>query len=679
MDNQTQNADPISQYPASILIVDDRPENLELLVQILKKEGHLPRPALNAQIALGSVRHTRPDLILLDIRMPEMDGFELCRKLKSNPSIRDVPVIFISALEDIDEKIKAFKAGGIDYIIRPFQEEEVLARVRTHLELSRMRWQMETLVQNRTQELCDRTEQLAQEVESRQRMMQVLKESEENYRFLVENHNDLVVQFDGEHRLLFANPNYCRVFGLSADLVFGRTFEPFIHEDDREAVKSSLQALTQAPYAVRYQERALTVNGWRSFEWSASAHMDEQGDVRSIISVGRDITEKTEMEEKLRHTQKMDAIGTLSGGIAHDFNNILSIIIGNTDLAIDELVSEHKAQDYLEEIRLATLRARDVVKQLVDLSHASDLNRCPVDLCAQTHNTLKLIRASLPSTIEIIEKIPSKPQMVLADANQMQQLLINLCTNAYQAMDSSGGVLTIAIDIVEPQATDIGLHPDLDPGEYVVLSISDTGQGIASEIKEKIFDPYFTTRDVGKGSGMGLAVAHNIVKNHGGAIELESKVGTGTTLRIYLPHSVHAVEQDAEQNIAYIPTGNEHILYIDDEPAITKSAFSIIGRLGYDVTVQNDPEEALRLFTSNPARYDLVITDMTMPKMTGDILSEAILKVRKDIPIIICTGHSEGLDAQRAQQIGIRHYADKPLAKHEIAQLIRSVLDRTHH
>ena len=371
----------------------------------------------------------------------------------------------------------------------------------------------------------------------------------------------------------------------------------------------------------------------------------------------------------------MEAIGTLSGGIAHDFNNMLSIIIGNTELAMDGLPEGHDIHANLDEIRLATLRARDVVKQLVDLSHAADLQRCPLDLCAQTQYTLKLIRASLPSTIDIIENIPSSAQMVLADANQMQQLLINLSTNAFQSMDSQGGVLTIAIDAMKLAGTETDLHPDLEPGDYAVLSISDTGQGIAPEIKEKIFDPYFTTQEVGKGSGMGLAVAHNIVKNHGGTIELESKIGKGSTFRIYLPRTEQTGAAASARDDASTPTGNERILYIDDEFSITKSAQSILGRLGYDVTTLTDPKRALRLFQSDPTRYDLVITDMTMPMMTGDHLSEAILNIRDDIPIIICTGHSDLLDPKRAREIGIRHYATKPLAKNEIAHLIRSALD----
>jgi len=263
----------------------------------------------------------------------------------------------------------------------------------------------------------------------------------------------------------------------------------------------------------------------------------------------------------------------------------------------------------------------------------------------------------------------------MADHNQLQQLFINLTTNAFQAMGKSGGTLTVLLCPVKMDEIEASLHPDLDPGSYVMLSIRDTGQGISPEIKNKIFDPYFTTQDIGLGSGMGLAVAHGIVKNHKGIIEVESTVGIGSTFRIYLPSiESQTMEEDAYETIT-IPAGDEKVLFIDDEQAITKAAKSILIRLGYDVTVENDPGKALKRFDSNPNGYDLVITDMTMPKLNGDGLAKKILEKRADIPIIICTGHSDRLDEQKALDIGIRYYAQKPLVKQKLAHLVRNALD----
>lgn len=537
------------QNHASILIVDDRLENLELLVQILDEHGYDTRPALNAQVALGAVEYTQPDLILLDIRMPEMDGFELCKRLKSVQNTRDVPIIFISALEDIDEKVKAFQAGGVDYISRPFQKAEVLARVQTHLELSKMRRQMETIVHERTKELENKTSELKEAIKVRQ-----------------------------------------------------------------------------------------------------------------------------ETENRLRQSQKIEAVGRIAGGIAHEFNNVLGIIIGNTELAVDDLPKNHSVQNNLQEIKLASLRAKDVIKQLLNASHKATLQRRPVEIGPVVTQALKLIRASLPASIKIVEDIAAEPKIVDADTNQLQQLLINLCTNAFQAMDNKGGTLTISLHHTTFEDFKVIRHADLKPGEYVLLRFKDDGRGIKPAIKDKIFDPYFTTQDIGQGTGMGLSVVQGIVQNHGGAIEVESEVGVGSTFKIYLPCSQNQIHK-APLSQHPIPTGNEKILFVDDEPSIGKAARSILNRLGYDVTVENNPLEALSKFRSNPQGYDLVITDMTMPALTGDELAREILKNRPNVPIIICTGHSQRMNEKTARDIGIRHYVEKPLEKHEIARLIRKALD----
>lgn len=663
----------------SILIVDDRPENLELLVQILQKDGCKTRPALSAKVALDAVAHSKPDLILLDIRMPEMDGFELCKHLKATEETRDIPIIFISALEDIDEKLKAFQAGGVDYITRPFQKAEVSARVQTHLELAQMRKKMEELVLQRTKELQYRTDQLEEEITARKIAGKKLKESEENYRFLVENQNDIVVKLDPKNRLLFTSPNYCRIFGKKLDETIEKPFLPLIHSDDRKRVEKSLAKLADPPHSTSHQERALTIEGWRWFEWSAKANLNEEGHITSIISVGRDITQKMDFEKRLQQYQKMEAVGRLAGGIAHEFNNMLGIIIGNTELAMDDLDNGHSTQDNLDEIKLASLRARDVVKQLLDFSHKSDLQRRPLDIDVTVRDTLRLIRASMPSTIEIVEEVSADPQTVMADHNQLQQLFINLTTNAFQAMGKSGGTLTVCLSPVTLDEIEASRHPDLTPGSYILLSISDTGQGITQEIRNKIFDPYFTTQEIGQGSGMGLAVAHGIVNNHGGIIEFDSTVGKGSIFRIYLPRIESQATVAETEMKGPIPTGDERILFIDDERAITKAARTILSRLGYHVTVENDPSKALKLFYVAPDCYDLVITDMTMPKLNGDGLAREILKKREDMPIIICTGHSDRLDAQKARDIGICYYAEKPLVKHQLANIIRDALDGQTH
>jgi PAS domain S-box-containing protein len=680
MNHHKECTDKLSEKPASILIVDDRSENLELLVQILSEKGYAVKPALSAQLALGAVSVNRPDLILLDIRMPEMDGFQLCEHLKAAEATKDIPIIFISALEDIDEKIKAFEAGGVDYITRPFQKAEVTARVQTHLELDQMRRQMEGLVQQRTQELRNKTEKLKIEITARQAATAKLQTSEQNYRLLVENIHEVfwVVSKDWK-KIHYVSPAYENVWGRSCESLYAapNSWMDAVIPQDKEKVAQTIKAAgrgSQSKYVFpefRIERKQAQVRWIRA---RAFPIMDSSGDIFRIAGIAEDITQQQDLEGRLRQYQKMEAIGRLAGGIAHEFNNILGIILGNTELAIDDLFTGRSISGNLDEIKQASLRARDVIRQLLDFSHQSDLQHSALDMILIVQSTLKLIRASMPATIGIIENFQLESKTVMADHNQIQQLIINLATNAIQSMAKSGGSLTVELHNVDLKQ----IHPThpsgLKPGSYVLLKVSDTGHGIAPEIIPKIFDPYFTTQPIGQGSGMGLAVAHGIVNNHGGAIRVESEKDKGSTFRIYLPLAENQTTL-VEDPHAPIPTGSERVLLVDDEQAIAKAMLATLDRLGYDVTATNDPHEALGLFQASPYGFDVVITDMTMPKMNGSTLARQILTARADMPVILCTGHSDCIDQQAAAEIGIRGYAEKPIKKRELATLIRKALE----
>jgi PAS domain S-box-containing protein len=680
MGHRKECTDKSSKKPVSILIVDDRSENLKLLVQILKEEGYLVKPALSAQLALGAVTYNRPDLILLDIRMPEMDGFQLCEHLKNAEDTRDIPIIFISALEDIDEKIKAFQVGGVDYITRPFQKAEVTARVRTHLELDRMRRRMESLVQQRTRELQNKTEKLGIEITARRAATAKLKTSEQNYRLLVENIHEVfwIVSKDWK-KVHYVSPAYETVWGQSCESLYAvpKSWMDAIAPQDKEKVDQTIKAMRKGSQAkfvfpnFRIQRQPGDVRWIRA---KAFPIINSSGDVFRIAGIAEDITQQVDLEGRLRQYQKMEAIGRLAGGIAHEFNNMLGIILGNTELALDDLRLGYPIIDNLEEIKRTSLRAKDVIQQLLDFSHKSDLQHTALDIHLLVKETLKLIRASMPATISIIENYQLDAKTVMADRNLVRQLIINLTTNAFQSMNKNGGFLTIELQNVNLQAPHASHPPGLKPGSYVLLKISDTGHGIPPEIINKVFDPYFTTHAIGQGSGMGLAVAHGIVSNHGGTINVESQIDQGATFRIYLPlaenEATSAVDTDAP-----IPTGCERILLVDDEQAIAKTMQATLHRLGYAVTVAHDPHEALGMFQSSPYAFDVVITDMTMPKMNGGALAMQILKARADIPVILCTGHSDPMDQQTVKEIGIRGYAQKPIEKRRLAALIRKALE----
>ncbi len=398
------------------------------------------------------------------------------------------------------------------------------------------------------------------------------------------------------------------------------------------------------------------------------------------LQVATDITEIKSLEQERRHTetqlrqaQKMEAIGTLAGGIAHDFNNILSAILGYSELALDDALHERASANYIKEIIKAGSRARDLVYQILTFSRQTETEAKPIQVRPIIKEALKLLRASLPSTIEIQSKINSKA-IVEADPIQIHQLIMNLCTNAGHAMRPEGG--TLRVDLTEETLSKdfTDNYPGMLPGEHLIITVSDTGPGIAPGIREKIFDPYFTTKEKGEGTGMGLAVVQGIVRTCNGAITVGSSPGEGACFRIYLPTIQMHQPVQTQVEIA-IPGGHEHILFVDDEPPLADLSKQILERMGYQVTIRTSSIEALALFSRHPETFDLVITDMTMPHMTGDIFTSKLLAIRDDIPVIICTGYSERITQDMIERLNIRALILKPIIRDELLVTVRQILD----
>ena len=386
-----------------------------------------------------------------------------------------------------------------------------------------------------------------------------------------------------------------------------------------------------------------------------------------VLSMANDITERRQAEEErlrllasLQQSEKIESIGTLAGGIAHDFNNILGIILGNAELAMDDIPEWNPARHNLDEARRACLRAKEVVGQILSFSRKSVVEQKPINLVPVVKESLKFLRASIPASVDIRENFSNDIDNILGDSAQIQQILINLCTNASHAMENEGGILEIALENTEIDEDTVSRHSDLNPGSYVHLRVTDTGDGINPEVIARIFDPYFTTKDVGKGTGLGLSVVHGIVNSHNGRITVESKTGKGTTFNILFP-AVEKQIPEKPKKLDELPTGNETILFVDDEESMVNLNQQRLERLGYKVTGKTDPSEALEFFSSDPNQFDLVISDMTMPRMTCDQLTQEILKIRPDMPIILCTGYSNRISEERAQKLGIRKYIEKPI------------------
>jgi signal transduction histidine kinase len=382
---------------------------------------------------------------------------------------------------------------------------------------------------------------------------------------------------------------------------------------------------------------------------------------------------RSRLENRLRQIHKMEAMGTLAGGIAHDFNNILSAIFGYTELAQGTLPEKNPAQPFLLEVLKAGERARELVKQILAFSRQSELEIKPVQIAAVVEDTLRLMRASLPTTIEIRKELETKA-LIMGDPSQIHQVMMNLCTNAGHAMQAEGGILTVTLKHVELDELHNITYPDLKPGPYVKLSVSDTGCGMKPQVIERLFDPFFTTKPKGEGTGMGLAMVHGIVQDMNGVIDVYSEPGRGSTFNLLFP----AIERRTTPEIRAVPQlprGSERILFVDDEVTLTRMGRRLLESLGYRVKAFTDPILAFEYFEREPEGVDLVLTDMTMPGLTGDQLAQKMMAVRPDIPIILCTGFSIKIDEERAKSLGIRAFINKPILRGDLATVLRGVLD----
>ncbi|OPY67185.1 MAG: Blue-light-activated protein [Syntrophorhabdaceae bacterium PtaU1.Bin034] len=452
------------------------------------------------------------------------------------------------------------------------------------------------------------------------------------------------------------------------------TFINYIVPEDREEVRRSWREDLEKDACPPIECRIRRDDG--QIRWiRIEGKMEHLGGSRRIMGIVKDITEDKQLEEQRRQGQKMQAVGTLAGGIAHDFNNILAIIVGNAELALDDLSDLKGVRRNLERVVTASNRARELIKQILTFSRKTESQRKPVSLSSLLRETYDMLRAYLPTTIHMTLDIKARESGIVADSTQVQQVLVNLATNAAYAMRENGGRLAITLSGItfRPDRP----RPDLDmlPGRYAQVKVKDTGTGMAPEVQKRIFEPFFTTKETGQGTGMGLAVAYGIIKSHGGGITVESRPKEGSTFKVYLP--LHDSEENTEAaRSTGTSGGKERILFVDDEAPLAEMTGMMLERLGYRVTVATDPSEALNMFLEDSSRFDCVITDQTMPDITGVRLAEMMIEARKDIPIIISTGYSDAVSPAAAKSAGIRAFIMKPTTRKELAETIRRVLDR---
>ena len=515
---------------------------------------------------------------------------------------------------------------------------------------------------------------VTRDISERKQAEEAMRESEEKYRTVLEANPDPLVVYDMEGKVIYFNPAFTRVFGWTLTERLGKKMDVFVPKEAWRETKMMIEKVQAGERFFNIETRRYNNKGEIiPVSVSGAIYKDKNGDpIGSVINL-RDISHQKKLEAQLQQAQKMEAIGTMAGGIAHDFNNILASVIGYTELALDGEEKGTFQYKNLQEVLSAGNRAKDLVKQILTFSRQVDQEQKPIQIKPHIEEALKMIRASIPSIIDIEQDLQSDA-LIMADPTQIHQILMNLCANAAHAMENNGGRLTVSLMDVDLDSDFISGHPNLKPGSYINLMVTDTGHGISSNVMEKIFDPFFTTKEKGKGTGLGLSVVHGLVRSSGGDIFVDSELGKGATFNIYLPviRGRFQLEDSAERPV---PTGTERILFIDDEPVIMEMGRQILGSLGYSVIARNSSIEALELFKEKKGSFDLVITDMTMPHMTGERLAENLMQIRPDIPVILCTGFSSMIDEQKALGMGIRAFVSKPVLKRELAETIRKVLD----
>jgi len=511
-----------------------------------------------------------------------------------------------------------------------------------------------------------------------------LKDSEERFKKLFEYAPLPYQSLDKKGCIIEVNHTWLEMLGYQKSDVIGKSFGDFLHPEWIDHFKENFPKFKSVGEVLGVEFEMKKKDGtYITTQFDGKIRKDQAGEFIQTHCVFKDVSNEKKMQKKLekqeiaiRQTQKLEAIGNLAGGIAHDFNNILTSILGFTDLSLQDVQQDTEIHDNLTEVLAAGKRAKNLVKQILTFSRKGEQEKHPIEINSLINENMKMLRSTIPSNIEIREQISHEPITIQANASQMNQVIMNLVTNAVHAIEDNG-MIDIGLELIHLDKNNIESYPDMMPGSYAKMFVSDTGCGIAKENLIAVFDPYFTTKTPDKGTGLGLAVVHGIVKLHFGHISVYSELEKGTTFNVYLPLATQVEKRSTIQTKTENVGGGERILFVDDEPTIVKLQKRTLERLGYSVTTRTSSMEALEIFRLTPDLFQLVITDMTMPEMTGDKLSQAVKEIKPDIPVILCTGFSEKINEATALDFPIDGFLVKPIDTGKMAKAVRKALDKS--
>ena len=645
-----------------ILIVDDTPTNLEVLFDFLADSGFKVLVAEDGETAIERVEYAPPDLVLLDILMPGIDGFETCRCLKANEKTKDIPVIFMTALSETVDKVKGLNLGAVDYITKPLQHEEVLARIQLHLSLQKL-----------TKTLKEQNLRLEQEIQERKRSDQKIREQAA----LLDITTDAIFVQDLENKILYWNKGAEHLYGWKAEEAIGKDVEELLY----------WESLSQ----LRHNQNSLLQKG----EWQGELHQltkvgkevvvatrwtlvrDEDGQPKSILSVNTDVSEKKQLEAQFHRAQRLESIGTLASGIAHDLNNVLAPILMTVQL-LQQKLKDQQSQKWLNILETNAKRGAELVKQVLSFARGMAGDRKLLQVAHLILEVEKVAKHTFSKSIEIqVDTSAQKLWPILGDPTQLQQVLMNLCVNAQDAMPN-GGTLSIVAEnlwIDEPYTK---FNIDAKVGSYIVITVSDTGIGIPEETLERIFEPFFTTKAIDKGTGLGLSTVIGIVKSYGGFITVHSQVGKGTQFKIYLPALENTEIQVPQNRTHELPPGNgELILVADDETSIREIIKTLLEAFKYRVLVANDGIEAIALYAQHKEEISVVLLDLMMPSLDGSTTIRTLHRMNPQVKIIASSGLMSNHEIIQTLDNNVKAFLQKPYTSDDLLKKLQLVLNES--
>jgi PAS domain S-box-containing protein len=626
-----------------ILIVDDSESSRLLLMGILSAEGYDVRPADSGALALSAVKADPPELILLDMRMPGMNGVEVCRRLKSDRETRDIPVIFLSASLDFEERLEGLGSGAIDFINKPFHREELLARLKNYLELARLQRDLELRVAERTAELLAVNSLLEAELRTRGRIEEELRESELRFRTIADSAPAALWITNPEGFITYISEGGLTFTGLTGEQIAGNGWLSAVHPGDVDRAVQAIAAARADQSQYQIELRLRKADGEYGSTVATGVPYFLSGQFAGHIGITLDITELKREQERAVANQNLESLGVLSAGIAHDFNNLLSTILAHADLALDELPAESPARENALTISEVALHASEIVALLMDYAGSADAREPePVELNSMVQETLRLVRGAFSKTTSIEVDLRLKASLpVRASAGHVRQILLNLIMNAFEALGEKPGTITLSTSITRVgHGSKRSGSSEPVPGEYVLLEVSDTGPGMSEEARARIFDPFFSSKALGR--GLGLASVQGIVRGMGGVVRVVSSPGQGSTFRVWLPCWDFKGESEEGAKHAPSATGSSRgraVLLVEDEDLLREAVDRALQREGFSVITARDGAAAVELFATHSGEIDVVVLDLSLPFLSGRDVCEKMRELKRDVQVVFTSGH----------------------------------------